>query len=263
MHMLKMKPLVLSFISLGLFWISSGSGYATETLKLQPIHPLKSMLWEQHRMSSDASLAMLSVPASTDDVPNSAEPKSKGKALILSLFIPGAGQQYLGHTTSAKSYFFTEIALWTGVISFQAYSAWRRDDMKTYASLHAGADVSDKPSQYFVDMGNYMDVRDYNDAKQRNREFYKIYDETDYFWAWDNEAQQHEFEDLRISSDRARNRAIFIVGGILANHLISTIDAVWKSYKYNKRHQQQSSNWNLQFAAPHQGEWRMVFNTAF
>ncbi len=189
--------------------------------------------------------------------------KSKGKAMLLSMLIPGAGQWYLGHKNWARAFFVTEVALWTGAISFDAYSKWRRDDMKTFAALHAHADINDKPSQYFVDMGNYIDIYEYNDAKQLRREFQKVYDVDEYFWAWGSDVQQHDFEQMRISSDRARNRAIFMVGGIIANHLFSAIDAVWKTYRYNKKFHATGPPVSFHFATRPTGEWRFVVNTVF
>lgn len=168
--------------------------------------------------------------------------KSKGKAFLFSLLLPGAGEYYTGHKTLAKSFIITEIVLWAGYFSFKAYSKWKRDDMYIFAASHADAKVEGKPSQFFVDIGNYHDVYEYNDAKQRRREFSKVYMEKDYYWSWDSVDNQQEFELMRISSDRAYNRAVFTIGGIIANHVISAIDAVWHSYIYNKRINKSATN---------------------
>ncbi len=178
--------------------------------------------------------ALAAKPA--DDV--KVEAKSRGKAFLFSLLIPGAGEYYLGKNTLAKSFFFTEVALWASYISFQTYSNWKRDDMYVIAATHANAEIGDKPSQYFVDLGNYQDIYEYNDAKQRSREFYQVYPIDTYYWSWDDAANQRKFEQLRIASDRAHNRSVFVIGGIIANHLVSAIDAVWQSNRLNKKLQQ-------------------------
>jgi len=162
-------------------------------------------------------------------------PKSRGKAFLFSFLLPGAGEYYLGRKGLAKTFFFTEVALWATYISFNKYSDWKRDDMYALAASHADADIDDKPSQYFVDLGNYMDVYEYNEAKQRMGEFFNVYDVDSYYWSWDTAANRKEFEDLRIASDRAHDRANFAIGAILANHVISAIDAVWQSNRYNKK----------------------------
>ena len=161
--------------------------------------------------------------------------KSKGKAFLYSLLMPGAGEYYIGNKTLAKTFFITELVLWTGYFSFRAYSDWKRDDMYIFAATHADANIEDKQPQYFVDLGNYNDIYQYNDSKQRRGEFFKVYSEEEYYWYWDSAENRNKFEQMRISSDRAHNRSIFTVGGIIANHIISAIDAVWQSYIYNKR----------------------------
>ena len=161
--------------------------------------------------------------------------KSKGKSLLFSILVPGAGEYYLGKKTLAKSFFITELVLWAGYFSFKAYSDWKRDDMYLFAANYADADVNGKPSQFFVDIGNYSDIYEYNDAKQRRGEVFSIYSEEDNYWSWDSAENQQKFEQMRISSDRAYHRSTFAIGGIITNHLLSAIDAVWQSYIYNKK----------------------------
>lgn len=191
--------------------------------------------------------------------------KAKGKAFLYSLLLPGAGEYYVGNKTMAKAFFFTEIILWASAISFDSYSNWKRDDMYVYAATHAGAHAEDKPAQYFVDIGNYDNIYEYNDAKQRQREFYKVYSEEEYYWSWDSPANRDKFENMRISSDRAHNRAIFAIGGIIANHLVSAIDAVWQSYRYNKRiqNEQNLESMRLRFDAHPAGYWAMTLEKRF
>lgn len=198
---------------------------------------------------------------------NSQDPrlKAKGKAFLYSLLLPGAGEYYVGNKTMAKVFFFTEVILWASAISFDSYSNWKRDDMYVYAATHAGAHAEDKPAQYFVDIGNYDNIYEYNDAKQRQREFYKVYSEDEYYWSWDSQENRDKFENMRISSDRAHNRAIFAIGGIIANHLVSAIDAVWQSNRYNKRikNEQNSEGMRLRFDAHPAGYYAMTLEKRF
>ncbi len=191
--------------------------------------------------------------------------KEKGKAFLFSLLLPGAGEYYVGNKKMAKAFFFTEMILWAGAISFDSYSNWKRDDMYVYAATHAGAQAADKPAQYFVDIGNYNNIHEYNDAKQRQREFYKVYSEDEYYWNWDSPQNRDKFEKMRISSDRAHNRTIFAIGGIIANHLVSAIDAVWQSHRYNKRikNEQNLESMRLRFDAHPAGYFAMTLEKRF
>lgn len=161
--------------------------------------------------------------------------KNRGTAFLRSLILPGAGEHYLGHHTLAKSFFFTEISLWVGLVSFRTYGKWLRDDAIAFAATHSGATTDGKPSQFFVDIGNYINVDEYNDAKERMRQFDKVYTDESDLWAWDADINRHDFEQMRIASDRAYNRSVFVLGGIFANHIISAFDAVWRTRSYNRK----------------------------
>lgn len=165
-------------------------------------------------------------------------PKDRRKAFFRSLLIPGAGEQYLGKHTLAKTFFFTEISLWISYIAFREYGNWQRDDAFAFAATHSGANIDGKPSQFFIDIGNYQDIYQYNDAKQRMYQFEKVYSEEDYYWSWDQEANRRKFDKIRISGDQARNRSVFVLGGIFANHLLSAIHSVWQTHRYNKNLEQ-------------------------
>lgn len=173
--------------------------------------------------------------------------KSRGKAFLYSLLIPGLGENYLGKTTRAQIFFGTEVSLWLGYSGFIMYRDWRKEDYKTYAASFAGVDLSGKEDSYFVNMGNYNSIYDYNAAKLRQRNLLEYYQDVEkYYWQWDTAAHRNHFDQLRISADKADNRATFIIGAIFANHLISAIDAIWafRSYQHS---QQTSLEWDVQF----------------
>ena len=76
-------------------------------------------------------------------------------------------------------------------------------------------------------MENYDNIRDYNQAKLQQRDVDAMYPENDaYAWDWDSETSRKTFESLRLASDTAYKRSLFVIGGVLLNHLISAIDAV-------------------------------------
>jgi len=234
-----MKRIFFLILIISVTFVAPAFSAEKESITLQDVtlalrHPY---LLNQENVASNASLLMFN-----SEFEKSPLMKSKGKAFLLSFLMPGAGEYYIGNKTLAKSFFFTELVLWAGYFSFKSYSDWKRDDMYLFASAHAGANARNKPPQYFVDIGNYDNIYEYNDAKQRQREFFNVYPEDEYYWNWDAVENREEFEQMRISSDRAHNRSIFAIGGIIANHLLSAIDAVWQSYKYNKKLSQGNIN---------------------
>ncbi len=178
---------------------------------------------------------------------NSMVPKNKGKAFLMSMILPGLGERYTGNTKKAQYFFASEVTLWLAYSGLVTFREWRKDEYKTYAASYAGVDLSNKDESYFVDLGNYDNINEYNAAKLRDRnlpEYY--YDVEGMYWDWENATYQHNYEQLRISADRADNRATFVIGAILANHVVSAIDAVWSVYKHNKNIDQSVMDMNFQ-----------------
>lgn len=161
--------------------------------------------------------------------------KDRKKAFFRSLILPGAGEYYVGKRTFARAFLATEVVFWLSHFAFQQYGKWVRKDALAFAATHSGATIKGKPSQYFVDIGNYSDIYQYNEAKLRFGEYEKLYSETEYYWSWDLDAHRQQFQNLRIASDRARNRATYVLGAIFANHLISAINATWQAVNHNKK----------------------------
>ncbi len=168
--------------------------------------------------------------------------KDRKNAFFRSLILPGAGEHYLGKQNFARAFFAAEVSLWLSYFAFQQYGKWLREDALTFAATHSGATIDGKPSQFFVDIGNYTDIYQYNDAKLRYGEYEKYYKEADYFWSWDLVSNQQKFENMRISSDRARNRSTYVLGAIFANHLISAIHATWQTHRHNKKINEMTSS---------------------
>ncbi|MBC8182714.1 hypothetical protein H8E88_16560 [candidate division KSB1 bacterium] len=223
-------------------------GYAEEKhsavhsyLAPSPISVAKAQLMYDLKTSQEQAVYQFS--QSTDSTINSeanGEFKNRGKAFIRSLILPGSGERYLGKKTLAKAFLITEITLWVGYVAFTEYGKWIREDAYAFAATHSGAKTESKPFQFFVDIGNYADVNEYNDAKQRMRQFEKVYSSDDYYWQWENSQSRQKFENMRIASDQAINRSVFVLGGIFANHLLSAIDAVWQTHRHNKKLNQNS-----------------------
>ena len=173
-------------------------------------------------------------------------PKSKGKAFFLSLLLPGMGERYAGSKKMSYVFLTSEVLLWAGYGSFWTYGQWRKEDYRVFAATHAGVDLAGKTDTYFVNIGNYADIYEYNQAKLRQRNLDDYYRDTEaYFWQWDSAGNRAKFEGIRIASDRAFNRSLFTLGGILANHLISAIHAVWAVHRHNRHFQEPGISWQL------------------
>lgn len=144
---------------------------------------------------------------------------------VKSLLIPGWGQYSLDEKKHGNVFVSTEV-LGFALTAFCIIQSNNAED--TYIALaakHAGVNSNGKDYQYWIDIGNYNNIDDYNDEHLRWREFdsiYKLNDKWD--WHWDSEENRKKFEDQRIKSDNYKLATKFVVGGIVLNHIISAIN---------------------------------------
>lgn len=195
-----------------------------------PLPFSKTVLSAADQKATESHWAMSTTPAAAI----SSSPKSTGKAFLLSLLVPGLGERYAARPQRGRTFLTSEAILWLGYAGLITFEEWRKDDYRNMAAAHAGVDVKGKSDSYFVDVGNYDTMDDYNAAKLRQRNLPAYYGDESFYWRWDSRPNRKKFEDLRQSAERAANRAMFVAGAIVANHLISAIDAVWSVHSFNK-----------------------------
>lgn len=154
-----------------------------------------------------------------------------GGAFMRSLAIPGWGQRRAGAKTAARNFFVTEVLLWGGFASLEFYGNWLKDDFKLFVATHAGADISGKDEQFFVDLGNFSSVDEFNQNRLRRRDTEGLYDPATHFWRWDTDPNRQKFFNMRKRSDKAFARAELVAAGVIANHIISGIHAAWVTHQ--------------------------------
>jgi len=169
-----------------------------------------------------------------DSLGTSTTPTSKGKAFLRSLIIPGWGQKSIGAKTSARTFFAVEVALWAGFTMFQLRGHWLEENYRLFGKTHAGFDENGKADRYFVDVGNYNSIDEYNEAKLRNRDLAGLYDREAFFWKWDSETNRGYYDHIRVRSERAFSNSSFVIAGVLANHVISGIHAAYLTGRRQK-----------------------------
>ncbi|MFQ5677263.1 MAG: DUF5683 domain-containing protein [bacterium] len=162
--------------------------------------------------------------------------KNKGAAFLRSLVLPGWGQHYAESKTMMKAFIASEVLLWGAFIGLESWGNWLEDDYKTFSVQHAKVDLDGKPKGYFVDISNFNDIFEFNQEQLRNRDVNALYTDTEaFFWQWDNEQNRRKYDDLRVRSDRARNRADLALAFIFTNHIVSAIHATLAVFKFNQR----------------------------
>ena len=163
------------------------------------------------------------------------EKKSIGTAFFLSLMLPGLGEAYVGKTGYTKVFLSIEAVGWGLFIANEIQVASRSEDYKNYASQHANLLQSGKDDQYWIDIGKYDNIYNFNEQRRRDRNIDAIYTEnSDYFWQWDDKSSRLTYDARRIGATELEERRTFIIGGIILNHLVSAINALRVARIHNR-----------------------------
>ncbi|MFC1799610.1 hypothetical protein ACFL2Z_01705 [Candidatus Eisenbacteria bacterium] len=168
--------------------------------------------------------------------------KSIGKALLLSLALPGTGQEYIGSHKRARSMWAAEGAIWTTYALFTVQGNNREDKYREMASLYAGIG-GDRGDTYYQAIAFYTTNYEYNIDVRREARYIYPYDpasqdqyvlDNGYFgddgWEWDSVERQLEYRDTRTASKESHRRATLTVGFAVLNRMVSMID-VYLTFK--------------------------------
>jgi hypothetical protein len=161
--------------------------------------------------------------------------KKPWKAFLMSFVIPGAGEHYVGSQIKSRVFLLSEIGFWSALVSFRHLGKWREDDFKMQAVRAAGADVNGKDDRYFDVLGFYGSREDYNKVGRvydPERPYYS--DTKAYFWRWESDAARQKYRSLKNDSRSYYRDANFALGLIVANHLLSAMDAYWSAKRFNR-----------------------------
>ena len=143
-----------------------------------------------------------------------------------SFLMPGSGERDLGYHKSSKFFMQSEILLFTA-----CYSAFKTSDLIehkyiSYAAKHAGA-TTPIDERYWTDIGNYNTNNDFDSEHLRMRDS-KEGQWSDHPWDWQSDhIKRKKFENMRIKSDKYFLVGKFLVGGVIMNHIISSINTLY------------------------------------
>jgi|TARA_Y100001960_G_scaffold304289_1_gene357292 hypothetical protein len=155
--------------------------------------------------------------------------------VVKSLLLPGWGQQDLGFNKRSRIYNYLEAGILISIVVTSKYSNEIKRNYIAFASEHASVNSLGKDHEFWVDIGNYNSRFEYNDEHLRNRESNDLYPQgNDWFWNWDTIKNRNSFESKRILSDNLKLVSTFAIGGLIMNHAISSIDALYLKRKLKK-----------------------------
>ncbi len=104
-----------------------------------------------------------------------------------SLILPGTGEAYVGEKTQRKIFLAIEVVAWGLVVANMINVNMRQDDYKNFAVQHAFVERSGKGDQYWIDIGKFDRIFEYNEQRIRERDIDALYPENRFwYWNWDN-----------------------------------------------------------------------------
>lgn len=171
--------------------------------------------------------------------------KNAGLAILYSVLLPGMGELYAEGYESGKYFTIAEAALWVTYGGMRYYSNRQRDNYFAYAESYGGVtNMGGKNGDFYADIGNYLNISDFNDDMARQGRFEKMYNLTTHFWSWNSNSDRKSYRELWTSSESWSNNLRFVVGGMILNRIASAINAVRLVSRYNRGVE---SSWNFWF----------------
>jgi NDP-sugar pyrophosphorylase family protein len=150
--------------------------------------------------------------------------------VVKSLVLPGWGEYSLDNHIRGRIFVLSETVLLLAILGSYSVSQRQDTEFRAYAAEHAGISPDGKDRQFWVDIGNYSSLLAFNEEHLRWRDFNALYEDNDtWTWAWDSGNNRERFENMRIASDSWRLRGLFLIGGVVLNHIVSAIDALYLS----------------------------------
>jgi hypothetical protein len=169
---------------------------------------------------------------------SSDEKKKVGLAIFYSLLLPGMGELYADGYSSGVYFTIADGVLWSSLLGMNIYGNWQENRYKSFAEVYAGVNPSGKDKDFYANIGAYLSIDDYNTEKALERDFKAMLDKDKYFWQWNSVEQRRTYRAMWLSSEETFNNIRFVVGGLILNRILSIINAVRLTSKYNKKFQQ-------------------------
>lgn len=166
---------------------------------------------------------------------NLSQKKNTGLAILYSLLLPGMGELYAEGYDSGIYFTIADGVLWSAVIGMNVYGNWQEDRYKSYAKVNAGIDPNGKDKDFFATISAYGSIDDYNNEKAFERDYKSMLDKQQFYWSWNSNENRRTYRNMWSSSEQTFNNIRFAVGGLILNRLISVINAVRLTSRYNKK----------------------------
>lgn len=186
--------------------------------------------------ASELRLAMLSATSADEaSAPFSGITKSPKKGLLFSALVPGAGQFYSGSWVKGLAFLGVEVGCWVGYKQYHDEGESIEDEFHLYADTHWSEErwrANLQPS----------DPSTHNLPPTKTQQYYEMIGKYDQFKrGWDDYTEngpdltphRDEYETMRDESNQNFIMASRLSMVVLANHVLSGLEAAWSINRHN------------------------------
>jgi hypothetical protein len=212
--------------------------------------------------STEAAAAFLS----SEDSGGSTEPtKSKSKAILYSLILPGWGHYYVGDKSGAAAFLTIEALTWTSFAVFEIQGHLRKQGYEDYAQVFAGIASGGHSDDYYGIVAEYDSWADYADAVKSEGRF-ALYPDVggdvleEYFienrvsdyepWVWQSADARRDFRSLRSDSKLSYRRGLYAVAVAAANRVASAFFVIKATNDANRALGEPRVGYRVEFGPP-------------
>jgi len=154
--------------------------------------------------------------------------QNPGMAFLKSAIIPGWGHLSLRaeHKTRGYVHLGTEVVLWLSYFGINARTQRLEQNMYAHVELKSGTSIQGRDRTYQLAIGQFSDLKSYNDFQERNRNWTAFFEENaTNSWQWQSEKDQADYIRLRNEIDGNNQQLPFLVSAMVVNRIVSGISA--------------------------------------
>ena len=190
---------------------------------------------KQNKINSELRIAMLAGEMDSGKSVPAMKMKSPKKGLLFSAVVPGAGQLYGGSWIKSALFLGVEVGCWVGYMNLQDEGEKIEDEFHLYADTHWSEErwrATMQPS----------DPATHNLPPTKTQQYYEMIGKYDQFKrGWDDYSEsgpdltpnRNTYETMRDDSNQKYITASRLAMVILANHVLSGLEAAWSINRHN------------------------------
>lgn len=165
--------------------------------------------------------------------------KTTNKGILLSILLPGLGEQYFNEPKGALRGYIVEGAIWATYFGARWYADGVRDDYILHSTLNSGA-LPDREEKYYEAVEWYESIDVYNTAIRE--EAYARYEDPEDIlqyinenifpenarWVWSDTVKWEEYRKLRKSQRDILHKSSYCLGAAVLNRIISVLMVTYR-----------------------------------